>query len=325
MDYVRVVGKKGRRKAPAKKANPKNMKKTTKKGAYAPARKKQMAVRRAPIVECKKDERIRWNGLTALTPAEWPALSDFNFLQIGDTASTTGTAQHCITGVPETFLYRTQGLGSDEMIGDSVFLKYLKCKFEFKLPTDASLIHFPQCQLFLIHGFVQGSISANELTDPKLSELTRTTIDDYVQQQVNEYFNNQTEPISFRDKGHPNTPVKVLRKKEIRWDVSKSILPPPHRQLSSDLSLMQSVGDLPTKVVTVEWPMMRKQKYEKAAALTSAAERTKEANWFANNVDPKLGYPFWCIYMPGGQNIVYSDTDNRVRARINDCAWFTDS
>ena len=41
-----------------KKANPKNMKKTTSRGAYKKARKKQMVIRRAPVVESKKDERF---------------------------------------------------------------------------------------------------------------------------------------------------------------------------------------------------------------------------------------------------------------------------
>ena len=37
-----------------KRANNKNLNKTTRKGAYKPARKKQFAIRRAPIVEAKK-------------------------------------------------------------------------------------------------------------------------------------------------------------------------------------------------------------------------------------------------------------------------------
>ena len=37
-----------------KKANPKNMKKTSRIGAYAKGRKKQMAIRRAPLVETYK-------------------------------------------------------------------------------------------------------------------------------------------------------------------------------------------------------------------------------------------------------------------------------
>ncbi len=55
-----------------KPANKKNMKKTTKKGAYAPARKKQMAIRRAPLVETFKyqsapaaNESLRLSRTTA--------------------------------------------------------------------------------------------------------------------------------------------------------------------------------------------------------------------------------------------------------------------
>ena len=141
-----------------KKANPKNMRKTSKRGAYAPSRKKQMSIRRAPIVECKKDERFEWNGLTAFDAggagATWPNLLEFHDLQIGDTA-VDGAANHNISDIPETWLYRTQGFGHADMVGDSVFVKYLKMKFEIKLPEDAGLIHFPQCQMYMIHGFVK--------------------------------------------------------------------------------------------------------------------------------------------------------------------------
>ena len=47
----------GRKSGAKKKANPKNMKKTTSKGAYKPERKAQMSIRRAPIVETLKYQR----------------------------------------------------------------------------------------------------------------------------------------------------------------------------------------------------------------------------------------------------------------------------
>ena len=213
------------RKNNRKKANPKNMKKTTLRGAYKPSRKKQMVIRRAPIVECKKDERYDWNGLTALdtggADAQWPDLLLFHDVAIVDTAHPNGGANHNISDIPETWLYRSQGFGHNDMVGDSVFIKYLKMKFEIKLPSDANLLHFPQCQMYMIHGFVRKTISAGTVTTPPLATLTRDQIVNIVSSQLDEYFNDSNEPLRFQPKGSINTALKILGKKEIRWNKAK--------------------------------------------------------------------------------------------------------
>ncbi len=312
----------------AKRANPKNMKKTTKKGAYKKAHKKQMATRRAPIVESKKDERYEWTGKTyhtspGGTPATFIDNLAFRDLYIGDTADTGAdppAPSHVVVGSPETFMYRTQGFGATDMIGESVFIKYLKMKFEIKLPSDNALIHFPQCQMYLVHGFVEKSIDANENTTPTLEQLNRVDIQAFVSDQVDEYFNNQNEPLRFQPKGRNFSSVKVLGKKEIKWNKAKSILPDPVR---SGSGVTDQWGDLPTKIVDCEWPMMKKVRYEQMASATaSGTPGTRPSNYFVNHID---NIPFWAIYMPGGQNIIFSDSDNRVQFRTNDVCYFTDS
>lgn len=309
-----------------KRANPKNMKKTTRRGAYKPSRKRQMVIRRAPMVECKKDERYDWNGMTALDAggpgATWANRLEFTDLQIGDTAGPSGGANHNISGVPDTWLYRSQGFKHNDMVGDSVFIKYLKMKFEIKLPVDANLIHFPQCQMYMIHGFVKKTIGANAYTDPTLATITRGQLVDIAAHQLDEYFNDSNEPLRYQPKGSINTTIKILGKKELRWNKNRSVLPDPVRE-----SATVSWGTLPTKEVSIEWPMMRKQKYVEGGGLSNpdGTLGTRPANFFPNDIDPDHGIPFWCIYMPGGQNIVYSQALNRVQFRFNDVCYFTDS
>lgn len=310
-----------------RKANSKNMKKTTKKGAYKPARKKQMSVRRAPIVESKKDERYEWTGLTyhnapGGTPVTYNDNLQFVDLLIGDNplGSDPPTPNHVIVGCPETFMYRTQGFGATDMIGESVFIKYLKMKFEIKLPSDNGLIHFPQCQMYLVHGFVEKSIDANENTTPALADLQRIDIADFVADQVDEYFNNANEPLRFQPKGRNFSSVKILGKKEIKWNKNKSILPDPVR---SGATATDQWGDLPTKIVDCEWNMMKKVRYEQMPSATASGNPgTRPSNYFVNHTDQ---IPFWAIYMPGGQNIVYSNAINRIQYRHNDVCYYTDS
>ena len=313
-----------------KKANPKNMKKTTSRGAYKKARKKQMVIRRAPVVESKKDERFEWTGKTYLPAAggsnsTWSDNLTFVDLQIGDNPSAADPAvpNHVIAGFPETFMFRTQGFGANEMVGESIFMKYLKMKFEIKLPADAGLIHFPQCQLYLVHGFIDKSIDANEYTTPTLQALSRVNIAEFVADHIDEYFNNQNEPMRYQPKGRNFSPVKILGRKEIKWDKSKSILPDPVR---SGAAAADQWGELPTKIVDCEWPMMKKVRYtllqNGTAAPGAVGQNTRSNNFFVNNTDQ---IPFWALYMPGGDNILYSTTTNRIQYRRNDVAYFTDS
>lgn len=310
-----------------KKANPKNMKKTTQKGAYKPQQKKQISIRRAPVVECKKDERYDWNGLTfhdttGGSVTQWGDRLAFRDLEVGDAVPiTNNNANQVIVHAPETFIYRSQGVKHNEMMGDSVFIKYLKAKIELKLPENDGLIHFPQCQMYLVHGFVDKSVDANEHTTPTLANFTRSDYRQFITDQVDKYFTTPNEPMRFQPKGRINSAIKILGKKEIVWSKNKSILPDPVRE-----SATQAWGSLPTKIVDCEWPMMRKVKYEVLpdATLDPANQTlTKPANYFVNNNNG--GFPFWAIYVPGAENLVYSEAVNRIQIRDNDVCYYTDS
>lgn len=312
-----------------RRANPKNMKKTTSKGAYKPNRKKQMVIRRAPVVESKKDERYEWTGKGYIDAG--PGLSVytdnllFRDLTIGDNPSGADPAvpQHLVGDIPHTFLYRTQGFGATDMVGESVFVKYLKMKFEFKLPADSGLIHFPQCQMYLVHGFVNKSIDANEFTTPTLTALTRANISEYVIDQIDQYFENGNEPMRYQPKGRNFSSIKILGKKEIRWNKNKSILPDPVR---SGASATDQWGELPTKIVDCEWPMMKKVRYERGPQFSPASgaqgSDPRQNNYFVNSTDQ---LPFWAVYMPGGDNIIYGTETNRIQFRHNDVCYYTDS
>lgn len=310
-----------------KKANPKNMKKTTKKGAYKKAQKKQMSVRRAPIVESKKDERYEWSGKTyhntpGGSPATWIDNLVFRDLPVGDNPYSLDPPKpnYCISDCPQTYMFRTQGLGETDMVGQSIFIKYLKMKFEFKLPEDNGLIHFPQCQMYLVHGFIEKSLDANENTVPTLTNLTRADINAHIQSQVNEYFQNAKEPLRFQPKGRNFTTVKILGKKEVKFNKAKSILPDPVR---TGATATDQWGSLPTKIVDCEWPMMKKVRYENLPQGTASGNPgSRAANFFVNHTD---SLPFWAIYVPGSENLIYSSAINRIKVRYNDVCYYTDS
>merc|ERR1712035_126600 len=77
-----------------------------------------------------------------------------------------------ITQFPLTpFNWMTQGLGEDEMIGLSVYSKYIKQKLQFKLPSGDKAIIFP-CNLYLVHGWVRNPFGRTSNTNPTAQQST---------------------------------------------------------------------------------------------------------------------------------------------------------
>jgi hypothetical protein len=134
------------------------MKKTSKRGAYAKARKKQMMIRRAPFIETKSKT---YEDLQV----EYPHL--FDHLQF-----TTRTTPHRFMN-PETFLVHQQGLDEHQVIGSSIYAKYLNMKIQVRFPQSAFSVNginkvvplVPQ-DYELIWGWVPTPLSSTGTTDP---------------------------------------------------------------------------------------------------------------------------------------------------------------
>ncbi len=120
---VRSVYSKGRKKTNRKTKG--SMKKTTRKGAYNPYRKKQMIKRRAPFVETKSKT---YEDLQI----EYPHLLDHLSFSERTTESRFMN--------PEVFLIHQQGIDEHQVIGRSIYAKYLNMKLTFRFPQSAFTI-----------------------------------------------------------------------------------------------------------------------------------------------------------------------------------------
>ena len=113
-------------KAPGR-ANKKNMKKTTKRGAYKPARKKQMAIRRAPLVETYKYQAYPSSNLVQ-------ALSRTNaYNNVMNDAFIAGFRQEL--DVPNDGVSTTAGQGPT-CRGRDVYMKLSAMKLKFTFPQN---------------------------------------------------------------------------------------------------------------------------------------------------------------------------------------------
>ena len=129
------------------------MRRTTRRGAYKKNAKRQFQKRRAPFVETKSQTDVlvaaKANNLTN-TPIDEIRLTTEPLLISYGTAATPKE----LTILPlNSFMNMNPGFTSADMIGSSIYSRYLKCKVEFQLPYGSNQIRHP-CDMFLIHGFI---------------------------------------------------------------------------------------------------------------------------------------------------------------------------
>ena len=108
-----------------RKANPKNMKKTTAKGAYKKSAKTQMSKRRAPLVETKVREDYEISARNSAADPRVPIAVSLgqpgvNWIHI---------PVHCYNRV-------SMGIREDQLIGRAEYGKYLKMKGVLSLPRS---------------------------------------------------------------------------------------------------------------------------------------------------------------------------------------------
>ena len=142
-----------------------------KKGAYKPRAKRQFKNARRPFVEGKRREladcvadfgtyntSTEPNGIrNPMVLDTTPGYQSYGITYIGNDDAYTGFH-------PASFLQMRQGLGDSEMIGSSIYVKYIKQKFQFQFPFNP----FQQLpiNLYLVHGWFK----------TPLNRTTRTTI-----------------------------------------------------------------------------------------------------------------------------------------------------
>jgi hypothetical protein len=93
---------------------------------------------------------------------------------------------------PWSYLDMKQGLQDDQMIGSSVFSRYLTQKIRIKFHSCNSAWGVDGAQLtwFLIHGFVTVPIILNEYTTTPEGGATRSFLNAHVDTYLKPYFDN---------------------------------------------------------------------------------------------------------------------------------------
>lgn len=335
-----------------RRANPRNMKKTTAKGAYKPARKNQMVKRRNPIVETLQDLRENWYNPT--DPADettslYPSHMNWQYLGIGNDISTpdayiaSAPAEPTANAVPaprvnqsfpvDVYNQKQVWLGANlepnparlnaMMKGNQIFAKSLYVKIQLRLPQQDGLIDFPQCKMYLVHGWIRAPLRRTQKTTPTEDAVEPS---DYMQahivQQIDEYFDSDQDRLQWK----PNTPVDnaidIVGYKRLHFNADKSVIQP---QMVYNGTAIQDTGVIPDKELSLTWKLNRKLTYTKGAL------KDPEGGAASNAINQRPYYingqhlPFWMIYMPGGERLKFHEhADNRIQIRFNERLDFTD-
>lgn len=224
------------------------MKKTSKKGAYTKNAKKQMVKRRAPMTETKSrtHEDVR---------VDFPELPDRNELTTYDTP-------HLALN-PDSFLAMTQGLREDQIIGRSVFSKYLNMKIKIRFPQNAFKIGadnkitpvFPQ-NYELIWGFIPMPTGYTGSTTPTAPDATLNDIHNHINLRVVDYYNDKSDFLRWIPK--KASTLRITGSRKVRPDLRRYSTA-PLELLSDDSKYIGSVPDYETQI---SWNTMKKIHYE---------------------------------------------------------------
>ena len=129
---------------------------------------------------------------------------------------------------PLSVLSQTQGLGEGQMIGDSVYAKYLKMKLSLLYPYGPDHRLTPlvdclcpdqivvPCNQYLVHGWVKTPPNWSTFTNPVVINANRNDIKTFIIQRLKAYFDEREDKLKFIPQA--NTGFKILGYRKILND-----------------------------------------------------------------------------------------------------------
>lgn len=300
-----------------------------KKKAYKPYRKRRMLNKMRPIVEGKmRDQQLQVVGDGTNPIYDMPDPTE------PFTWNLSGPGDDPVSDTPNdsyakwehngfrllplyAFTSLNQGLHSDAMVGRSIYSRWLNVKIELSLPglTTDSALNFP-FEMFLIHGWVTAPTSYTSHTDPVESDVTRQNINDYIKNQIVQYFDTRKDRLAFIPKITNN--LRIEGYKRIKANRNKQLNNPYPTFAGSGASAFTFQSSVLAPInLKCSFKTMRKIHYTRGDN-TSTNEYTP--NFYPNNQQ----LPFVCFYCPQYQDFENQNNKNPL-FRYNVSHYYTDA
>ena len=243
-----------------------------------------------------------------------------NYLSTTDVAPGTG-AFNII--VPNCFYEKEQGSDSHQMVGDSVYSRYLTTKVRLQFPQGNNVLVYPT-SITVFQVWVKAPLAKTPYTTPGVNNVSQADIELHVRQQCQEFFSTLNDKLEFREK---LTGVEVVRKQKVRLTRDTSIVQPPFGIITHDTPGETHVvaGGTADWYGTFRWDCKSKLHYEESQDLVGEG-----ITHYLNRPPKALGYPALIIYNPnfadqattnGGQ---LGTVDRRIKVQYRSKHWFGD-
>lgn len=280
-----------------------NKKGFNKKRAYRKNNKKKMMNRRAPFVETKSKTTEDLVGQFGLNDH-----SDF---------FTFNTETIHIN--PDVLHAWQQGLGEQQVIGQSCYVKYLKRKMTIRFPQPgfintfndkAGLIPNKPMGCELIWGFIPAPLNYTGYTTPTAPNVNMAEINGYINKRVKNYFDERKDKLRFIPR--KASTLRIIGRRKIRPDLRHTYTAPATTQYDGEVN-----GTIPDYFTTISWPMMRKLHLEQATDLHNGNPGLfPNYQWLA----------FCCIFQENWEEIpVDQRAQSSVSVAYNDAVYYSDS
>jgi len=338
---------------------------TNAKQAYKKPVRNQMMLRRAGVVETKvrvDSDVAAINGHTEendwLQPLAWKPLGYSNLQGVAN----LGT--NAFSWIPlQSFTRISRGLGDDQMIGNNITSKYLTVKCQFRFPNNSYILRENggdieqatqrnlnvfienQCKLYFICGWVTKNlgrpIQISQAGDGFLAkQVDEAFLARYVCDQIEPYFNDDTDKLEFRPKVTTN--IKIEHYSRVKPNLNEAIATqgsPPNTWESDPGGInpdwkIAAHGSIPD--VYKSWTFKTGRKIQMTLG-TPAAENA--ANTDTQNYYPNDSWiPFCIAYNPDYEGLLdqfvepnspgtdpYYQKVCQIQFRHNSAHYYTDS
>lgn len=301
----------------SKKAKSMNVKKKTKAGAYKKKAVKQAVIRRNPMVETKR----RTHGVITALNASQAGVPSANYPDhVG--VGTTIPNDDGITVLDLASYYRnSHGFEEWNVIGDTLFSKWLKLKISFQFPSGTDMIVNP-VRLYLITGWVTAPSNFTNNTVPTESGATRGDLMAHITEQVKEFFDQKEDFLRFREK--TTSAFKQLKWQRIVPNLNQSIAAPPGQGLLAD-ETVRTLGAVPDVNRSFTWKTFRKVHLSQGKETANATDALNPdiQNLYPNNTN---WLPVAIIYNPDFAQMRNADDENtQMIIRYNNIHYYSDS
>ena len=304
-------------------ANPKNMKKTTGRGAYAKSRKKQMAIRRAPLVETYKYQSA-------------PGTNS-NFRLDRTSAYNQVLNQAFVAAYTQKLDIPNDGLSTIAAYGPScrgrdIYSKMTATKLRFDFPEDEYAIRDNYTAPTVYWGWIKKTMFKTSDTAVTPALVTQGHFNQLIDENMKGQFNEANDKLDFRDRR--TTQYKIIGKKRVTPNRNKSIAipviksgddvtggPAPGAPFAGSQGMR---GALPPVFVTCKWPVNRKIELQNTKSWLGGGAGTDDDRFYPANT----WVPFIVVFNPSFAKQFADDTGEmkgQILVSYNSVHYYTDS